>query len=142
VSNETNIKTLGQEAACDITLDAASVSEIHARIELAVDGLVCVHDAESLNGTFLNRNDNWIRVKKVTLCIGDRLCFGDEEVPLGELTAVFGEQSNARLETKHFALRQQNSNARLFTQQADHEPLVQKPRRNPATGKIEEDRAS
>jgi predicted component of type VI protein secretion system len=138
VNTEKSIKILGQDSSCDITLDDASVSNFHARIELAHDGLVFVHDTESVSGTFLHRNDHWIRVRKVILCIGDRIRFGDIEVPLGRLTAVFGEQSNARLETKHFALRQQNSGSRLFSHQADHEPMLQKPRRNPATGKVEE----
>lgn len=141
MSTEKCIKTLGQDESCDITLDDASISEFHARIELANDGRVFVHDTESISGTFLNRNDIWIRVAKVTLCIGDRIRFGNMEVPLERLTSTFGEHSNARLETKHFALRQRNSGGRLFAHQADHEPLLQKPRRNPATGKIEEDLA-
>ena len=139
MSNENSIKSLGRDESCNIRLDEASVAKFHARIELASDGLVFVHDTGSASGTFLNRSDTWIRIRKVTLCIGDRIRFGDKEIPLERLTAVFGEHSSARLETKHFALRQHNGGARLFSHQADHEPLLQKPRRNPTTGKIEED---
>ncbi|MBT8075450.1 MAG: FHA domain-containing protein, partial [Gammaproteobacteria bacterium] len=87
------LKTCGREPSCELVLEHATISRLHARIELADDGLVSVRDAGSQNGTFLNRNDNWIRIKKAVLCIGDRVRFGDVEVPLERLTAVFGEAS-------------------------------------------------
>ena len=133
-------KTCGRESSCDIFLDNPGISPLHARIELAVDGLVCVVDIESDNGTFLNRNDVWIRVRKVTLCIGDRIRFGDIEVPSDQLVSVFGNESNARLEARHFAPRHVSSGTKLFVKHHDHGPVLQKPRRNPKTGKIEEDR--
>ena len=108
MSTDNNIKTLGQDESCDLTLDDPTVSAVHARIELLEDGLVCVHDEGSVGGTFLNRNDTWIKVKSISLCIADRLCFGKVEVPLEQLTAVFGE-SNARLGEKHFSLRNQKN---------------------------------
>jgi len=132
-------KTIGRESSCDLTFEHPAVSRLHARIELLDDGLVCVHDTGSQNGTFLNRNETWIRVRKVTLCIGDRIRFGEHEVPLDRLTAAFGDRSNARLEPKHFPLRQGNQAARAFGGMSDTGPQMQKPRRNPVTGKIEED---
>ena len=134
------IKTCGRDTSCEIILNHSTVSRIHARIELAADGLVSLRDADSANGTFLNRNDTWIRIRKVTLCIGDRIRCGDIEVPLERLTAVFGNRSNARREAKPFALRHGHGRAKTFARQSDHEPVLQKPRRNPSTGKIEEDR--
>lgn len=128
-------KTCGREPSSDLVLDDATVSRLHAHIELAGDGLVNVQDNHSRNGTFLNRNDSWIRVRKVTLCIGDRIRFGDVEVPLERFTAVFGPGAKTRLEARHFAL---SRGARSFARQLDHEPALQKPRRNPLTGKIEE----
>ena len=136
-----NIKTCGREPSCELALEHATVSRVHARIELADDGLVCVQDAESRNGTYLNRNDNWIRVRKVTLCIGDRIRFGNVEVPLERLTMVFGEHSGARLEARHFPPRQTANRGQSFAGQADQDAFLQKPRRNPSTGKIEEDQA-
>ena len=133
-------KTAGREPSCDLVCEHATVSRFHARIELADDGLVCVVDVESDNGTFLNRNDVWIRVRKVTLCIGDRIRFGDIEVPIDRLVSVFGSESNARLEAKHFAPRHVSTSTKLFVKHHDHGPVLQKPRRNPKTGKIEEDR--
>ena len=132
-------KTFGCESSCDIVLENPDISPLHARIELADDGLVCVVDVESDKGTFLNRNDVWIRVMKVTLCIGDRIRFGDIEVPIDRLVSVFGSESNAKLEARHFAPRQVRSGTKSFVRHHDHGPVLQKPRRNPKTGKIEED---
>ncbi|MCP4048721.1 MAG: FHA domain-containing protein [Gammaproteobacteria bacterium] len=132
-------KTCGRESSCDIVLENTGISPLHARIELADSGLVSVVDDESGNGTFLNRNDVWIRVRKVILCIGDRIRFGDVEVPIDRLLSVFGSESNARLEARHFAPRQVSSGATTFVKHHDHGPVLQKPRRNPKTGKIEED---
>ena len=132
-------KTCGRESSCDIVLENPDISPLHACIELADDGLVCVVDDESDNGTFLNRNDVWIRVMKVTLCIGDRIRFGAIEVPIDRLVSVFGSESNAKLETRHFAPRQVRSGTKSFVRHHDHGPVLQKPRRNPKTGKIEED---
>jgi len=108
-------------------------------MELSDDGLVFLQDAGSRNGTFLNRNDTWIRVKRVTLCIGDRIRLGDCEVPLEKLTAVFGNRSNARLETRHFPLRKGFIGSGFRAELNDPGIQLQKPRRNPATGKIEDE---
>jgi pSer/pThr/pTyr-binding forkhead associated (FHA) protein len=133
------MKTCGSEESCDIVLASTVISPLHARIELSDDGLVSVLDDDSKEGTFLNRNGDWIRVRKVTLCIGDRIRFGDVEVSLDRLVAVFGNDSNARLEARHFALRQLSNNTKAFVKHHEHGPALQKPRRNPTTGKIEED---
>lgn len=135
-----NIKTLGRNETCDVRIDHSSVSPVHAHIELADDGLVSVQEADSGAEIFLNRNNVWIRIRRVTLCIGDSIRLGEIEIPLHRLTAVFGSHSNARLESKHFALRNKNSGNRLFSHASDQETSLQKPRRNPLTGKIEENR--
>lgn len=128
------IKTCGRETSCELVLEHPTVSRLHARIELADDGRVFVQDADSSNGTFLNRNDSWIRVKRITLCIGDRIRFGDCEVPLEKLTAVFGNRSNARLEARHFPLRKGHIGSGFRADLKDSGIQLQKPRRNPVTG--------
>jgi len=138
VSRESEIKTCGREPSCDLVLEDSTLSRIHARIELADDGLVSINDAGSSNGTFLNRNDSWIRVRRVTLCIGDRVRFGDVEVPLEGITAVFGKGANIRLEARHFPIRHGKAVAMPLKGQVDHGSSLHKPRRNPVTGKIEE----
>lgn len=142
MSNTLEIKTCGRDATCDLVLEHSTLSRLHARIELADDGLVSIHDAGSSNGTFLNRNDSWIRIRRITLCIGDRVRFGDIEVPLERLTAVFGKRATIRLEARRFPARQGKAATRPRTGQALQGPSLNKPRRNPATGKIEEDHAA
>lgn len=134
------IKTCGREPSCDLVIEHPTVSRVHTRVELAADGLVSLNDNDSSNGMYLNRNDTWIRAKRITLCIGDRIRMGEVEVPLEQLTAVFGGRSKARLEARHFPLRQANIGTDPFVSGHDHEPSLQKPRRNPVTGKIEENR--
>jgi pSer/pThr/pTyr-binding forkhead associated (FHA) protein len=142
LSGQLEIRTCGRDPGCDLVLEDSTLSRLHARIELAADGLVSINDAGSSNGTFLNRNDRWIRIRKVTLCIGDRIRFGAIEVPLERLTAVFGKRHTTRLEARRFPARHGKTVARPLAGQTDHGASLNKPRRNPATGKIEEDRAS
>lgn len=132
------IKTCGRESNCDLVLENPTVSRVHTRILLNENGLVSLEDNGSRNGMFLNRNDTWIRVKKVTLCIGDQIRLGEIEVPLEQFTAVFGNRSNARLEARHFPLRQEANGISPFMPPPEQEPLLRKPRRNPLTGKIED----
>lgn len=134
-------RTCGRDPGCDLVLEHPTLSRLHARLELAADGLVWVHDAGSSNGTFVNRNDAWVRIEKAVLCIGDRVRFGDVEVPLNELTAVFGGHANTRLEAKRFRVRHAKNTVRPSADQPDRGPAVNKPRRNPLTGKIEENRS-
>ena len=132
-------RTCGSDSKCDIVLENPGVAPVHARLELANDGLIRVVDAGSGDGSFLNRNGVWIRFIKVVLSIGDRIRFGDVEVSIDRLVSVFGDDSNARLEAKHFVPGHVRSGTRVFVKHHDHGPVMQKPRRNPKTGKIEED---
>lgn len=142
MSTKKEIRTCGRDPGCDLVFEHPTLSRLHARLELAADGRVWVHDAGSSNGTFVNRNDTWARIKTAVLCIGDRVRFGDVEVPLNELTAVFGRHAKTRLEAKRFRVTHARNTSRPSAGQADHGPVMNKPRRNPVTGKIEEDRTS
>jgi len=135
---EAGYKSIGQEPSCDLVLDLPGISQRHASLELAVDGLVSVIDTESDNGTYLNRGDRWVKIKRVILCIGDRVRFAEHEVQLDQLTAVFGEHSNARLEARHFAIAGDKASTRFASDIAASSPTLNKPVRNPLTGKIEE----
>jgi len=121
-------KTCGRDPACDLVAEHPSVSRIHARIELAEDGVVWVLDDDSSNGTFLRRCDKWTRIGKASLCIGDGVRFGDFEVPLEDLTALFAGATKLRLRARRFPFKVRTTP----TEQ------LNKPRRNPATGRVEE----
>jgi pSer/pThr/pTyr-binding forkhead associated (FHA) protein len=115
-----NSISIGRNEQCDIVLDHESVSRVHARIELSAEGPPAVFDEDSRNGTWLCRDGQWIRIRHAGLGPKDRVRFGDLEL-----------DRNMILET----LR----NTR--TQREDHEPVREvllRPRRNPKTGKIEE----
>ena len=133
------IKNCGRDPSCELVLEHPTVSRFHARIELADDGRVSLQDSESRNGTFLNRNDTWIRVSRIVLCIGDRIRFGDNEVSLAQLTGLFGRRSKARLGELPLPKREGKIAASLRAEMHDPRDTLHKPRRNPATGKIEEE---
>lgn len=142
LNNTTKSKIIGQDKSCDIVLDDDSVSGHHARLELADDGLVSVTDTDSDNGVYLYRNERWIKVKRAILCSGDKICFGQMQVPLGQLASAFGENANARLEKKHVVLSRMKSTGGSFLHRTGSATGMQKPRRNPVTGKIEENRST
>jgi hypothetical protein len=117
------------------------VSRFHARLKLGANGSLTLVDKGSRNGSYLQRNDTWIRFRQVTLCVGDRIRLGECEVPLAELSAAFGKQAEIRLGAKLFHLRQ-GAKGKKTPGKWDEKngPSLQKLRRNPLTGKIEEDR--
>lgn len=116
------------------------MSRIHARLELDTSGGLTMVDAGSRNGSYLQRNDAWIRFRQITLCVGDRIRLGECEVPLAQLSAVFGKHAGVRLGAKYFSLRQGARGKAMPGKWDENGPSLQKPRRNPLTGKIEEDR--
>lgn len=133
-----NIKTIGREPGCDLMLELTGVSALHARLELCDDGRVYVVDAGSSNDTFLNRNDQWIRLHKVRLCVGDRIRFGQHEVALQQLVEVFGKRAGVRLGEKHFSRCGRSPQNLNTIENAKNTAVMSKPTRNPLTGKIEQ----
>ena len=132
--------TAGRGSECDIVVDDPSVSRVHVRIEVTEEGYLAVHDSNSANGTFLSRNGNWVRVKTVILGTEDRLKLGEIEVSLDSILAAFGKQSRIQLR-EGYSVR---GKPLVFDQQL-HDPakpkvVLENPRRNPLTGKIEENR--
>jgi hypothetical protein len=131
-------RTIGTDVSCDLRLDHASLSSVHASLELAPDGLVSLSEQDQTTPIFLHRNDRWIRVRRVTLCIGDRIRLGELELPLQRFTSVFGQRSNARLETIRFSFDGIRHGHSLLGPLSEHGGQWKRPRRNPATGKIED----
>ena len=135
-----NTRTIGRDSSCDLTLEHSTVSRFHARLELAANGSLSLVDTGSRNGSYLRRNDAWVRFRKVTLCVGDTIRFGECEVSLEKLSGLFGKQAGVRLGAKYFSLRQGVKGKATRGEWDETGPSLQKPRRNPLTGKIEEDR--
>ena len=133
-------KTLGRGVECDVTVNHESVSRVHVQIHVTEEGYLAIQDENSHNGTFLNRNNHWIRIKKVILGAEDRIRFGDEEIPLDTLVAAFGQQLPVRLR-EGYSVR---GKPLVFDQHLNELPkpktIIENPRRNPITGNIEENR--
>ena len=70
------IKTVGRATGADFIIDAALVSRVHCRLEIAPSGDLQVRDLNSTNGTFVNGE----RVEIAHLKSGDRLRVGRVEL--------------------------------------------------------------
>jgi pSer/pThr/pTyr-binding forkhead associated (FHA) protein len=134
------IKTIGRGGECDIVLDHASVSRSHASIHVTEDGYLAVHDNNSGNGTFLHRNGSWIRIRKVGLGTQDRIRFGEKEVPLDRLIEAFGNQARVRLREGWSVRGKPLLFDQTFAGLPRQKTVLENPRRDPVTGKIEENK--
>ena len=132
-----NTKTIGSLEQCDLQIEGETVSDIHAQAQVNKDGFITIVDAGSDHGTFLQRNDQWIRIMKADLGTGDRIRCGKSEIELERLLKLFGERVRVQLRDGN-TLRLP---ALLAERLADSEARVtlERPRRNPETGNIEED---
>jgi pSer/pThr/pTyr-binding forkhead associated (FHA) protein len=136
---EQDNRTIGRSAACSLQLDDASVSRLHATLDVTPDGYLAVRDHESSNGTWLQRNGRWVRARRIVLGSQDRVRFGDCEVPLERLVALFGQRSRVRL---HDAYSVRGRPLLLEGEPNRARPVFENPRRNPLTGDIEENLGS
>ena len=131
------MKTIGSLSDCDLVLSGDSVSPIHVQAQLDQDGFIAVLDAGSDQGTFLERNGHWIRVLKVELGSSDRIRCGEQVLELKQITDLFGEQVRVQFrENQHLRMPAMLAD-RLA--KADARVRLERPRRNPETGDIEED---
>jgi pSer/pThr/pTyr-binding forkhead associated (FHA) protein len=133
-------KTIGRGTECDLVLKHDSVSRMHAEIEVTGEGYLAVRDQNSSNGTFLHRNGRWIRTRRVILGTQDRIRFGDHEVTLGELVALFGNQSRVQLREGYSVRGKPLLFDNLLAGLPKPKIVLENPRRNPLTGDIEENK--
>jgi hypothetical protein len=134
----TRTRTLGSWSGCDLVLEGETVAPIHAQAQLTADGHIEIVDAGSDHGTWLNRNQQWIRVLKVDLGRRDRIRLGEQEVDIARLVELFGDRLRVRLRDIDTLRLPQRLKERLEAVEARVE--FERPRRNPETGNIEEDR--
>ena len=79
------VLTVGRATACNLVIDSAAVSKMHARLERMGD-LLTVVDLGSANGTFVNG----VKVSAAPLADGDRLVFAAVREFRVELEVVMG----------------------------------------------------
>ncbi len=87
--------TLGRSSACNIVLESAAVSKVHARVERRLAQLV-IEDLGSSNGTFVNG----VRTSTTLLHDGDVVLLGGVmrlrvTIELGEVSALSGSRTRA-----------------------------------------------
>jgi S-DNA-T family DNA segregation ATPase FtsK/SpoIIIE len=68
-------RTIGRSPQADITIDAPSLSRIHARVTVEPDGLLAVDDLGSTNGILVNGREQLSSYLRA----GDTVCFGRVE---------------------------------------------------------------
>jgi pSer/pThr/pTyr-binding forkhead associated (FHA) protein len=134
------MKTIGRATDRHLTLNHGSVSRLHARVEVTDEGYLSLQDAGSSNGTFLHRNGHWVRCRKVILGTQDRIRFGDCEIPLDDLVALFGRQHQVRLREGYSVRGKPLLFDDLLKDLPKPRKVLENPRRNPLTGDIEENR--
>ena len=127
--------TIGRAGSSELVLDHRTVSRRHARVERSDDGRLSIHDNDSRNGTFLKRSGHWIRADTIRLCRKDKLRFGAAEVDPEQLVSLFGPANRVWLPTVPQLLETPGIEALTSGSKTAR---IQKPRRNPLTGKIEE----
>jgi len=136
--NEKDSRTIGRSAECKLVLEHRSVSRLHATVEATPEGYLAVHDADSSNGTFLHRNGQWVRLRKVILGAQDQIRFGDQEVPLDQLVGLFGKRAKVRLREGYAVRGKPLVFDPLLADLPKPKVVLENPRRNPVTGDIEE----
>lgn len=133
-------RSIGRGVECDLVLNHPSVSRLHAQIEVTDKGFLAIHDRNSSNGTYLQRNDRWIRIRKVILGTTDRIRFGDKEVPLDRLVGLFERHFQVRLREGYSVRGKPLLFDQLLAGLPKPRTVLENPKRNPITGKIEENR--
>ena len=129
--------TCGREPACDLVLEIETYPVCTRVLNWLMMVLSPYMMPVQAMAPSLTETISWVRARKVILCIGDRIRFGDVEVPLERLTAVFGKHATTRLEARRFPSGRAKQ---LPAEWRETRPgaSLNKPRRNPATGKIED----
>jgi len=79
--------SIGRAPNCDVVLNDASVSKLHAHVR-DIDGVLHLVDLGSQNGTF--RNEQRLEPNVMTrLSVGDKLQFGMRRAQLADAAAVY-----------------------------------------------------
>jgi pSer/pThr/pTyr-binding forkhead associated (FHA) protein len=126
--------TIGRDSSNDIVLTDVSISRTHASIESMIKGRLLIHDTQSHNGTYLWRHKGWIRVRTVRLGPDDRIRFGDHEMSFSELSFAFGSAGKTSVSGSA------KTGGKVISGHFRDKKVFEKPRRNPHTGTIEEDK--
>ena len=125
--------TLGRGAGSDLRFEDDTVSRRHARLAVDAEGHWTLEDLGSSNGTWRREEGGWVRVTHIELALDDALRLGERETSLRALLERFSDVIVlADLDLPHGI-----GDSRLRGDKPETQPL-ERPRRNPRTGEIEE----
>jgi pSer/pThr/pTyr-binding forkhead associated (FHA) protein len=82
--------TIGRNRRCDVVIADASVSGLHAELELLPDGQFFLTDCKSTNGTALLGNGGVRKVRQQHVSAADRLKLGDVELEVAQILKAVG----------------------------------------------------
>jgi hypothetical protein len=124
---------LGRGAGSELRFEDDTVSRRHARLAVDAEGHWTLEDLGSSNGTWRREEGSWVRVTCVEVALDDALRLGERETSLRALLERFADVIVlADLDLPHGI-----GDLRLTTLEPES-PALERPRRNPRTGEIEE----
>jgi pSer/pThr/pTyr-binding forkhead associated (FHA) protein len=124
---------LGRGAGSELRFEDDTVSRRHARLAVDAEGHWTLEDLGSSNGTWRREEGSWVRVTRIELALDDALRLGERETSLRSLLERFSDVIVlADLDLPHGA-----GDLRLTAVKSES-PALERPRRNPRTGEIEE----
>lgn len=128
--------TIGRSRKADIRLQDQSVSRLHAEFIVAARGILHVADRSSANGTWIEADGAWNRIRQRTVLPSDRLRFGRAELTAAELLSRIpelpGDRVGERRSSRNAAVRPPGS---TIGPPEDDLPRG-RVRRNPLTGEV------
>lgn len=127
--------TLGRGQGCDLILSDETVSREHATLQLRRDGTVHVTDLDSANGTFVQESEEWRRVSSTVARMSDTLRFGAHEACLRDLLAAV---PGVVLVGAPDEVSPAGQEGVVELHRVKSKPVLERPRRNPETGDIED----
>lgn len=134
ISSEKASLTVGRSAGNDLIVNHASVSAIHARLEVSSGDQIEVHDLQSSNGTFVNGQ----QIENRVLEIGDLLKFASAEFEVvetkedpaiaraEELSLAIEEMEKEQAELKLQCSNLKSTRDQLIVETSEHRATVRR----------------
>jgi len=76
---------VGRGNDCEIRLDDASISRLHAELSVTDDGRYYITDCNSSRGSFRFEGGDWVRMRQGFVKREDRLKLGNAELTVAQL---------------------------------------------------------
>ncbi len=125
--------TLGRGADSELRFEDDTVSRRHARLAVDAEGHWTLEDLGSSNGTWRREGERWVRIDRVQVALDDDLRLGERKTSLRALLERFSDI----IVLADLDLPLTLGDLRLTALEAKA-PALERPRRNPRTGDIEE----